>query len=37
MHDEVDRQGDGFTNASVWQPDIGGEHAMRQPRQGLVG
>src|SRR3954447_15434687 len=37
VNDHVDGQGDGFAYASMRQPDVRGQHAMREPRQGLVG
>jgi hypothetical protein len=37
VNDHVDGQGDGFADASMRQPDVRGQHAMREPRQGLVG
>jgi hypothetical protein len=37
MHDEVDRQRDGFASASVREADVRRQHAMCQPRERLLG
>src|SRR3954471_7569804 len=37
VNDHVDGQCDRFADASMRQTDIRGQHAMREPRQGLVG
>src|SRR5437016_10161763 len=37
VHHDMKRQRNGFADASVWQADIGGEHAVREPCEGLFG
>ena len=37
MRDEVDRLSDGFADAPVWQPNVGGEHAVCETCQRLLG
>ena len=36
VHDEVNRQRDGFARAPVRQSDVGGQHTVRQAREGLL-
>jgi hypothetical protein len=37
VDDDVDRKGDGFADASMWQPDVRGQHAVREPSERLFG
>ena len=36
MHDEMDRERDGFTGTAMRKSDVGREHTMRQPRERLL-
>ena len=36
VHDQMDRQGDGLPRAPMRQADVGGQHAMREPRERLL-
>jgi hypothetical protein len=36
MHDDMDRERDGFTGTAMRKSDVGREHTMRQPRERLL-